>query len=98
MSGLEGCTIILPIRPVPSSPMCFQVSPPSVDFQTPFPMEMFERMNVSPVPAQTILGSEGATAREPMAETGSLSNTGFQVSPASSVFQMPPEAAPTKEG
>ena len=43
MSGFEGCTIILPMRPVPSSPMCFQVSPPSIDFQTPFPMETFER-------------------------------------------------------
>ncbi len=55
-----------PMRPVPSSPMCSQVSPASVDFQTPFPIETFERIELSPVPAHTMAGSEGDTASAPM--------------------------------
>src|SRR5690242_2802818 len=48
----------------------------------------------SPVPAQTILGSVAATARAPMAETGWLSKMGFHFWPPSSLFHIPPEAAP----
>ena len=84
------------MRPVPSSPMWVQVSPPSVDFQAPFPIETFERIEVSPVPAHTTAWSLGATARAPMECTGWSSNTGRQCRPASSVFQMPPVAAPAK--
>ncbi len=55
-----------------------------------------ERMkNVSPVPAQTMLCAEGARASAPIAWAGSESNTARQCQPASSVFQMPPDAAPT---
>src|ERR1700689_765007 len=48
----------------------------------------------SPVPAQTTLESAGATARAPMAATGSLSKMGFQRLPPSVDFPTPPGAAP----
>ena len=51
--------------------------------------------NVSPVPAHTTEWVEGAIARAPTACTGSLSKTARQCTPASSVFQTPPDAAPT---
>ncbi len=86
--------MIRPTRPVPSRPMCAQESPPSVDFQTPLPIETFERIELSPVPAQTMAGSLGETARAPMEWTGWSSKTGSQFSPASVVRQMPPLAAP----
>ncbi len=59
---------ILDVRvgPPSPSPMCRQVRPASVDLYTPVPTETFERMCGSPVPAQTIDGSEGATARAPI--------------------------------
>ena len=41
--------------------MWVQLSPPSVDFQTPLPIETFERIEVSPVPAHTTAWSLGAT-------------------------------------
>ena len=82
------------IRPVPSSPMWVHVSPASSDFQTPLPIETLERMNGSPVPAHTMFGSDGATSTSPMACTGWSSKTGRQLTPPSSVFQSPPEAAP----
>src|SRR5213078_414139 len=49
---------------------------------------------VSPVPAQSTLCAEGAIASAPIACAGSLSNTGRQCTPPSSVFQTPPDAAP----
>ncbi len=82
------------MRPVASSPMWVQVSPPSVDFHTPLPMEMLERMKGSPVPAHTTLGAEGATASSPTDGTPALSKTGSQLEPPSVVFQIPPAAAP----
>ena len=82
------------MRPVPSSPICAQVSPASVDFQTPFPRETLDRIDVSPVPTHTMAGSDDETARAPIACTGWSSKTGFQWMPASSVFQTPPVAAP----
>ena len=48
----------------------------------------------SPVPAHTILGSDGDTARAPIACTGWWSKIGVNVWPLSVVFQIPPEAAP----
>ena len=36
----------------------------------PSPIEMLLRMNDSPVPAQTTFGSDGATASDPIDETG----------------------------
>ena len=55
---------------------------------------MWLRMNASPVPAQTTLGSEGAIASDPIDDTGWSSKIGSQWMPPSVVFQMPPEAAP----
>ena len=96
MSGLRGWTITLAIRPVSSSPMCVQVLPASTDLYTPSPMTSMSRMaHGSPVPAHTVVGSEGATAKAPIAATGWLSKTGVQFSPASTVFHTPPDAAPT---
>ena len=94
MSGFVGWMMIRPIRAVASRPMCFQVSPASVDLKTPMPMETFARMKVSPVPAQTMFGSDSETASAPMAWTSWSSNTGRHLMPPSSVFQMPPVAAP----
>jgi len=76
--------------------MCVQESPPSVDFHTPLPIDTFERMELSPVPAHTIAGSVGDTARAPIECTGWSSNTGSQFRPASVVRQIPPLAAPAK--
>src|SRR5258705_1637404 len=50
--------------------------------------------NVSPVPAHSTLCADGAMASAPIACAGSLSNTARQCTPASSVFQIPPDAAP----
>ena len=61
----------------------------------PWPSEMWLRILPSPVPAQTMFGSEGATASEPIDCTGWPSKIGAQLVPPSVVFQMPPEAAPT---
>ena len=49
-------------------------------------------MLASPVPTQTIRGSDGATATSPMAADGALSNIGAQVVPSFSVFHSPPDA------
>src|SRR6185437_16169512 len=48
--------------------------------------------HASPVPTHTILGSEGATARAPIAATGSLSKIGVQRLPPSVDFHTPPDA------
>jgi hypothetical protein len=46
------------------------------------------------VPAQTVLGSLGAIASDPIDATGSPSKIGFHVAPPSVVLKMPPDAAP----
>ena len=61
----------------------------------PLPIEMLLRMNASPVPAQTTLGSDAATARDPIDDTGLSSNIACQWAPPSVVLKIPPEAAPT---
>ena len=55
---------------------------------------MCDLVNGSPVPAHTMLWSLGATAREPIDDTGSLSKMGDHRVPPSTDFQIPPEAAP----
>lgn len=77
-----------------SRPRRSHVFPAFADRKMPHPMEMWLRMNVSPVPAQTMLGSEGASAKAPIEATGCSSKIGFQWTPPSVVFQIPPEAAP----
>src|SRR6266481_8152760 len=61
----------------------------------PCPTEMWLRMNDSPVPAHTMLGSLAATASEPMDATGSESKMGSQWIPPSVLLKIPPDAAPT---
>ena len=52
---------------VSSSPTCFHVLPASVDLYTPSPWVTLPRMQASPVPAYTTLGSESLTATAPTA-------------------------------
>src|SRR6266481_3974281 len=80
---------------VASSPIFFQVLPPSTDLYAPSPQEELCRLFGSPVPTQTTEGSEGAIAMSPMVETLYLSNNGSQVVPLFGVFHTPPEAVPT---
>src|SRR5487761_2073058 len=95
-AGLWGSSVS-PEHPVFSSTNNTRVHvlPPSVDLYTPSPITSASRMaHASPVPAQTILGSDGATASAPMACTGSLSNTGPKLWPPSTDFHTPPDAEP----
>src|SRR6266481_5657645 len=85
-----------PIAPDFSSPVRFQVSPPSVDLKMPQPGEIVLRESSSPVPAHTCVVSDGAIATSPIDTHFSLSNTGRNVVPAFVVFQIPPAAAATK--
>src|SRR6266403_1679039 len=80
---------------VASSPIFFQVLPPSSDLYAPSPQEELCRLFGSPVPTHTTAGSDGAMAMSPMVETLSLSNIGSQVVPLFVVFHTPPEAVPT---
>ena len=82
------------MRPVFSSPIFVHVLPASVDLKTPHPIEMCDRMNGSPVPAQTMFASLGATASDPMDDTGWSSKIGAQCTPPSVDFHSPPDAAP----
>src|SRR2546426_1723081 len=80
---------------VNSSPMFFQVFPPSSDLYAPSPQEELCRLFGSPVPTHTIDGSDGAIAMSPIVDTPSLSKIGSHVVPLLVVFQTPPEAVPT---
>src|SRR6266849_10897795 len=97
MLGFVGCTTMRPIAPDFSSPVRFQVSPPSVDLKMPQPGEIVLRESSSPVPAQTWVVSLGAMASSPIETQRSLSKTGRNVVPALVVFQIPPAAAATKK-
>src|SRR5437588_3237132 len=61
----------------------------------PSPHDELWRLFGSPLPTQTIEGSDGAMAISPIVETPSLSKTGSQVVPLFVVFHTPPEAVPT---
>src|SRR5260370_22679103 len=80
---------------VASSPIFFQVFPPSSDLYAPSPQEELCRLFGSPVPTHTTDGSDGAIAVSPIVDTLSLSNTGSHVAPLLVVFQTPPEPVPT---
>src|SRR5437016_14341589 len=84
-----------PICRVASSPIFFQVFPPSRDLYAPSPQEELCRLFGSPVPTHTIDGSDGAIAMSPIVDTSSSSNIGSHVVPLLVVFQTPPEAVPT---
>src|SRR5712691_1302834 len=96
MLGLVGCTTMRPMAPDFSSPIRFQVRPPSVDLKMPHPGEIVLRESSSPVPAHTCIVSDGAIASSPIDTHFSLSKTGRNVVPALVVFQIPPAAAATK--
>ncbi len=51
-------------------------------------------MLASPVPTQTMFGSDSATARSPIESVGMSSKMGSQVVPAFTVLKTPPVAAP----
>src|SRR5260370_889139 len=80
---------------VASSPIFFQVFPPSSDLYAPSPHEELCRLFGSPVPTHTTDGSDGAMAMSPIVDTLSLSNTGSHVVPLFVVSHTPPEAVPT---
>src|SRR5229473_6070593 len=86
---------ILPMWRVNSSPIFFQVFPPSSDLYAPSPQEELCRLFGSPVPTHTTEGSDGAIAMSPIVDTLSLSNIGSQVVPLFVVFHTPPAAVPT---
>src|SRR6266404_5368177 len=80
---------------VASSPILFQVFPPSSDLYAPSPQEELCRLFGSPVPTHSTDGSHGAIAMSPIVDTPSLSKIGSHVVPLLVVFQTPPEAVPT---
>src|SRR6266581_6984165 len=84
-----------PMWCVASSPIFFQVFPPSSDLYAPSPQDELCRLLGSPVPTHTTEGSDGAIAMSPIVDTLSLSNTGSQVVPLFVVFHTPPDAVPT---
>src|SRR5256885_9132256 len=91
-SGSFGSMTILLIFVVSSRPMCVHVLPASIDLYMPSPDEPCTE---SPVPAYTMLGSDGATWIAPMLSTFvNLSKIGNHDTPALVVFQMPPAGAP----
>src|SRR5439155_12273650 len=86
-SGFFGWITIRPMCRVASSPIFFQVFPPSRDLYAPSPQEELWRLFGSPVPTHTIEGSDGAIAMSPIVDTPSLSNIGSHVVPLLVVFQ-----------
>src|SRR5215470_13500679 len=62
----------------------------------PSPIETEFRVQASPLPTQTVFGSDGSMAIEPIDCTDCLSKTGLKVVPPSSDFHTPPDAEPTK--
>lgn len=63
---------------VGSSPIWRHVAPACIDLKAPAPMEIWLRMKVSPVPAQTMLLSDGAMASAPIDATFCASKIGVQ--------------------
>src|ERR1019366_753067 len=94
--GSRGCTTMRPMCCVFSSPMNFQVRPPSVDLKMPAPASIVFRELGSPVPAHTCCVSDGAIASMPIEITRLSSNSGRHVTPLFMVFQIPPPAVATK--
>src|SRR5258708_2863764 len=94
-SGCFGAMTFLPMCRVPSSPIFFQVFPPSSDLYAPSPQEELCRLLGSPVPTHTTHGSDPAIAMSPIVETPSLSNIRSHMLPLLVVFQTPLEAVPS---
>ncbi len=60
----------------------------------PSPSDTLERMNVSPVPTQTMFGLDGAMAMAPIDWADCSSKMGRQRLPPSVDFHTPPDAPP----
>jgi len=75
--------------------MFVQVFPPSKDLNAPVPAKELLAIRFSPVPIQTVSGSERETSISPMAKVDSFSKMGFQVIPLLTVFQTFPDPTPT---
>src|ERR1051326_1574102 len=76
-------------------PMFLHVLPPSIDLYRPSPDDTLLRALASPVPTQTMSGSEGATATSPSDTLASFSKTAVQLVPLLVVFHNPPVALAT---
>src|SRR5271157_4049385 len=72
--------------------MWVHVLPPSADLYTPLPHDELWRLLPSPVPTQTMSGSDCETVTSPMLETAWSSKTGFQEIPLSTLLNTPPDA------
>ena len=83
-----------PIARESARPILVQFRPPSVDLYTPSPQYWERRLFFSPVPTQTMLESDGATARSPTVSLPRPLETDCQVTPSLLVFQTPPPADP----
>ena len=68
------------------------MSPPSKDTYTPSPKEELCRFAGSPVPTQTVAGSEGESAIAPMEVVVKWSKMESQVAPLFRVRNRPPDA------
>ena len=77
------------------SPILVHVWPSSSDLKTPIPGNEERANSTSPVPNQTVSGSDGETATAPMATDARCWKMGVHVIPLFSVFQRPPEPTPT---
>src|SRR6185503_1150994 len=84
--GSVGWTTMRAIVRLSLSPAAVQVAPASVERYTPRPQPELLRSLASPVPTQTTLGSDGATATAPIEATASPSKTPWKVPPLSVVF------------
>src|SRR5580704_17562419 len=93
--GSVGWTTMRAIALLLASPTFFHVVPVSVERYTPSPHVSELRSLASPVPTQTTVGSDGATAMSPIVATFSWAKTGRKVMPLSDVFMTPPIPKPT---
>src|SRR3974390_3111393 len=79
---------------VSRSPMLLHVAPPSVDLYTPSPQYALRVRELSPVPTQTTLPFDGATATAPTEAIPAASVTGSHVVPLLTLRHTPPVRAP----
>src|SRR5262245_49780391 len=93
--GSLGWTTIRAIAFAPIRPTRLKVAPESSERYTPSPHDELLRSLASPLPTQTTLASEGATAIAPMAATASFSKIAENEAPALVDFTMPPVPSPT---
>jgi hypothetical protein len=95
MFGFVGWMRIFEMFSASRKPTCVQVLPASVDLYTPSPAMMLPRMQVSPMPMNTMSGLDSDTATAPTDALRTCpSVTGVQLSPPSTVFHSPPPTAP----